>query len=76
MTPDKSTKPIERGLDADDTPAARHNRAIFRFLKKELAKNPEMDIGAALPKYYSDKLKSLQESGMSFFSPSSADDFD
>jgi hypothetical protein len=76
MAPDKSPKPSEGGLSAVDTLVARYNRAIFRTLKKELAKNPEMDIGAALPKYYSDKLKSLQESGMSFFSPSSADDFD
>jgi hypothetical protein len=76
MAPGESTKPSEGGLSADDTPTARYNRAIFRTLKNELAKNPEIDIGAALPKYYSDKLEYLQQSGMSFFSPSSADDFD
>lgn len=59
-----NTKPSGGGTSADDTPAARYNRKVFRALKKELAKDPEMDIAAALPKYYSDKLKSFQRSGM------------
>jgi hypothetical protein len=66
MAPNKGTKPSEGGLSADDTPAARYKRKLFRALKKELAKNPETDMAATLPKYYSDKLKSFQKSGMSF----------
>lgn len=66
MELNNSTKPPGGASSADDTPAARYNRKLFRALKKELAKNPEMDIAAALPKYYSDKLKSYQPSGMSY----------
>lgn len=66
MEPNSNTKPSGGGTSADDTPAARYNRKLFRALKKELVKNPEMDIAAALPRYYSDKLKSFQRSGMSY----------
>jgi len=66
MEHNNNTKPSGGETSADDTPAARYNRKLFRALKKELAKNPEMDIAAALPKYYSDKLKSYQPSGMSY----------
>ena len=64
MEPKKSSKPSGGGQRVDDTPAARYNRKIFRALKKELVTNPEMDIAAALPRYYSDKLKSFQQEGM------------
>lgn len=65
MDLNKSTKPSGGEQNADDTPPARYNRKIFRALKKELATNPEMDIASALPKYYSDKLRSFQKQGMS-----------
>jgi hypothetical protein len=64
MESKKSTKPSGGEQRANDTPAARYNRKMFRALKKELATNPELDIAAALPRYYSDKLKSFQREGL------------
>jgi hypothetical protein len=55
-----NTKMSLKAQHAEGTSAARYNRKLVRALKKELAKNPELDIAAALPKYYSDKLKSFQ----------------
>lgn len=75
MEPNKGTKPSGGEQKADDTPAARYDRKLFRALKKELATNPEMDMASALPKYYSDKLRSFQKQGMSS-SYLPADDFD
>jgi len=63
MEAKSSSKASLKVSQADDTPAARYNRKLFKPLKKELANNPELDIVAALPKYYSDKLRSFQEKG-------------
>jgi hypothetical protein len=75
MESKKSTKPSGGEQRANDTPAARYNRKMFRALKKELATNPELDIAAALPRYYSDKLKSFQREGL-YLLYLTADEFD
>jgi hypothetical protein len=69
MEADSSSRSSFKLPQADDTPAARYNRKLFKALKKELAKNPELDIAAALPKYYSDKLESFQQKGKTFVLP-------